>query len=52
MINFGDTLSEFKEIRTKYVHFVSQKPNNPSDNLIGILCLGQFLIWCEENGYL
>lgn len=45
-------LNEIKDIRTKYVHFVSQKPNNPSDNLIGIINLGQFLIWCENNGYL
>jgi hypothetical protein len=45
-------LNELKDIRTKYVHFVSQKPNNPSDNLVGIINFGQFLIWCENNGYL
>lgn len=45
-------LNEIKSIRKKYIHFVHQEPNNPSDNLIGILCFGQFLIWCEENGYL
>lgn len=45
-------LNEIKSIRKKYIHFVNQEPNNPSDNLIGILCFGQFLIWCEENGYL
>ena len=45
-------LNEIKDIRTKYVHFVSQKPNNPSDNLIGIVNFGQFLVWCENNGYL
>jgi len=45
-------LNELKSIRRKYVHFTLQRPNNPSDNLIGICCFGQFLIWCEENGYL
>ena len=45
-------LHEIKDIRKKYLHFKLQKPNNPSDNLILICCFGQFLIWCEENGYL
>lgn len=45
-------INELKDIRTKYVHFVTQKPNNPSDNLIGIVNFGQFLIWCEENDYI
>jgi hypothetical protein len=45
-------LDELNNIRKKYIHFTSQKPNNPSDNLIGLINFGQFLIWCEENEYL
>ena len=45
-------LDEFEQIRTKYVHYTSQEANNPSDCLIGMINLGQFLIWCEENEYI
>lgn len=45
-------LNEFEQIRTKYVHYTQQEPNNPSDCLIGLINLGQFLMWCGDHEYL
>lgn len=45
-------LEEIEDIRTKYVHFTIQEPNNHSDVIVGIVNFGQFLMWCEDNGYL
>lgn len=45
-------LDEIADIRTKYVHFSMQEPNNPSDFIVGIINFGQFMRWCENNGYL